>query len=114
MKIVQMLVLLFPMMLRASNLGPAEGFNSFIFGSITQSNVDAQGRVAAGGNVNYTNFMVGTLLGTLDTAVNDLVVGGTLTATNLSVDYGNIAIALASGTSTIMDPTVDGYIQHLR
>ena len=77
--------LLFPAaLLHADNLGPAEGFNTFIFGSITQSNVDAQGRVAAGGNVSYTNFMVGTLLGTLDTTTNDLVVGGTLNATNLT------------------------------
>ena len=106
---VIVILLLSPMLSNAASLGPAEAFNAFIFGNITQSNVDAQGRVAAGGNVSYTNFMVGTYLSPLNTSINDLVVGGALTATNLTVEYGSIAIASSTATSTIMDPTIGGF-----
>lgn len=49
--------LLSPVLLEGSNLGIANPFNTFVFTDINPSNLDAPGRVAAGNNVTYTNFI---------------------------------------------------------
>jgi choice-of-anchor A domain-containing protein len=96
-----------PVALHASNLGAAEAFNTFIFGDINQNNIDAQGRVAAGGNVTYSNFMVGADL-SYGVGTYDLIVGGSLTATNLNVQSGGVVIGSSTGTSRLLDPTIGG------
>ena len=96
-----------PAAMHASNLGAAEGFNTFIFGDINQNNIDAQGKIAAGGNVTYSNFMVGTDL-SYGVGTYDLIVGGSLTATNLNVPHGGVVIGSSTGTSTLLDPTIAG------
>lgn len=96
-----------PAAMHASNLGAAEGFNTFIFGDINQNNIDAQGKIAAGGNVTYSNFMVGTDL-SYGVGTYDLIVGGSLTATNLNVPPGGVVIGSSTGTSTLLDPTIAG------
>jgi choice-of-anchor A domain-containing protein len=95
--------------LHASDLTVAFQYNTFVFGNINQSNIDAQGKVAAGGNVTYSNFMVGTDLSFTE-GLTDLVVGGTLNATNLNVQNGGVAIGSSTGTSVIKDPTIGGYV----
>jgi choice-of-anchor A domain-containing protein len=96
-----------PVALHASNLGAAESFNTFIFGDINQNNIDAAGKVAAGGNVTYSNFMVGTDL-TYGVGTYDLIVGGSLTGTNLNVPHGGVVIGSSNGTSKLLDPTIAG------
>jgi len=71
-------------------LGTAGDFNVFTFGNITQSNTDIEGRVAAGGNINFQNFGVGVRLTNSNGTRDDLVAGGSLTYTNGSVYNGNV------------------------
>jgi len=71
----------------ATLLGTAGYYNEFIFGDIFQSETDSQGKVAAGGSVNYYNMSVASEVQTKDPHYPDLVVGGNLTWTNGSVGY---------------------------
>lgn len=96
-----------PVILHASNLGAAEAYNAFIFGDINQSNIDAQGMIAAGGNATFSNFMVGTNL-SYGAGTYDLIVGGALTGTNLNVPHGGVLIGSSTGTSKLLDPTIGG------
>jgi choice-of-anchor A domain-containing protein len=70
----------------ATALGLASDYNEFIFGDIMQTGTDSQGRVAAGGNVGYTNMSVASNVKT-DPAIGDLVVGGNLNFSEGSVGY---------------------------
>ena len=75
--------------MHAQGIGAAGDFNVFIFGNLTRSGVDATGRVAAGGNINVTNYGVGTALTNSNGTRDDLVAGGTLTFNSGSVFNGN-------------------------
>lgn len=43
----------------ATNFGLANLYNVFVLGNMNMSNTDAEGRVAAGGNVTLSNYGVG-------------------------------------------------------
>ncbi|WP_428306414.1 choice-of-anchor A family protein [Lacipirellula sp.] len=85
----------------ASLLGTAGQYGEFILGNSTRSNVDAQGKVAVGGIVNFNNFTVASQQATNTT---NLVVGGTLSANSASVK-GHI---VTGGNATYTTPTVNG------
>jgi choice-of-anchor A domain-containing protein len=61
----------------AATFGPASNYNVFVFGDMNQSS-DAEGRVAVGGNANFTNFGIGDRLENSNGADTRLVVGGDL------------------------------------
>jgi len=82
-------------------LGTAGEYGEFILGNSTRSDVDAQGKVAVGGNANFTNFTVASQQ-PLNTT--NLVVGGTLTAQSATV-RGHI---VTGGDATYTNPTVNG------
>jgi len=84
-------------------LGLAGGFNVFVFGDLNQSNTDATGRVAAGGNATLTNFGVGLQLPNSNGTRDDLIVGGNLNYTNGNVYAGNVVYG---GTGTLMNVTI--------
>ena len=61
-------------------LGPAADFNVFVFGNNTQSNSDTEGRVAVGGDANFTLNGSGWTVGTQSPGNSyNLIVGGNLT-----------------------------------
>jgi choice-of-anchor A domain-containing protein len=70
----------------ASPLGVASDYNEFIFGNINQSGTDSEGRVAAGGAVNYSSMSVAANVKTTP-SIGDLVVGGNLNFSEGSVGY---------------------------
>ena len=63
--------------------GVASGYNEFVLGDSTRSNVDSQGAVAVGGNANFTGFTIDNLTHNSDA----LVVGKNLT---FGASYGSI------------------------
>jgi choice-of-anchor A domain-containing protein len=71
----------------ATVLGTAGYYNEFIFGDIIQEKTDSQGRVAAGGNVIYSNMSVASEIEVKDPRYPELVVGGNLYWANGSVGY---------------------------
>ena len=85
----------------AATLGTAGQYGEFILGNSTRSNVDAQGKVAVGGNANFTNFTVASQQATNTT---NLVVGGTLNASSATVK-GHV---VTGGNATYTTPTVNG------
>lgn len=86
----------------ASLLGTAGEYGEFILGNSTRWSVDAHGKVAVGGNADFTGgFAVATQQ---PTSTTNLVVGGTLNANGSSV-RGNI---VTGGNSTYTQPTVHG------
>ena len=85
----------------ASLLGTAGQYGEFILGNSTRVNVDAQGKVAVGGNANFTNF---TVASQQPTNTTNLVVGGTLNASSATVK-GHI---VTGGNATYITPTVNG------
>src|SRR5260221_11100039 len=66
----------------ATDLGIADGYNGFVFRNYTGTNSDVEGALAAGNNASLTNFSVGASLPNSHGAVNDLVVGNSLTYHN--------------------------------
>jgi choice-of-anchor A domain-containing protein len=75
----------------ATPLGMATDFNVFLFGNMTQSNVDVTGRVAVGNNATLTNFGVGSALSNPVSGTRyDLIVGNTLQYNNGQVFHGSI------------------------
>lgn len=75
---------------KAANLGVANDFNVFVLGSDTQTNTDAEGRVAVGGAASFSSYGVGNGLTNSNGSRDDLIVGGALSFTNGQVDNGNI------------------------
>lgn len=70
----------------AVSFGVASDYNEFFFQNISQSYTDSQGRVAAGGNVDYLHMSVASdLRGAYP--LGDLVVGGNLSWQHGSVGY---------------------------
>jgi len=62
-------------------LGPASPYNAFILGDATQSNSDAEGLVAVGGNATFTDYSVGSAFSATVPYTTVLTVGGGLTFT---------------------------------
>ncbi len=78
---------------QAGPLGPASDYNVFILGDDYESNTDAQGKVAVGGNATFSSYSVASSL-PANTA-NALVVGQSVNYTNGTVNgqlhYGSSA-----------------------
>jgi choice-of-anchor A domain-containing protein len=72
----------------AQSLGAASDYNYFVFGDVTLSNTDVEGRAAIGGNATFNNYGVGDKL----TSNNgySLVVDGNLSYTNGQVFHGSV------------------------
>lgn len=91
------------------NLGPAGDFNVFVFGNNTQTGSDAEGRVAVGGNADFTGgtswggFTVASSMGK---NTDNLIVGGNLT-TNGHTLKGN---AIVGGNMTWKNVTISGNV----
>jgi choice-of-anchor A domain-containing protein/uncharacterized repeat protein (TIGR01451 family) len=81
-------------------LGVAGAFNVFVLGQVTQSYTDAEGRVAAGGDVRLTGYGIGSALPNSAGQRDDLVVGGSLTYNQGEVFNGNI---VSGGTATLQN-----------
>ncbi|MDQ7030805.1 MAG: choice-of-anchor A family protein [Ardenticatenia bacterium] len=78
-----------------SSLGLAGDFNVFIFGDVTQSSSDTEGRMAVGGHASLSAYSVGAVLPNSNGTRDDLVVGQTLVFNGGSVDNGNIVYGTA-------------------
>ncbi|MGE5621136.1 MAG: SdrD B-like domain-containing protein [archaeon] len=85
----------------AWDLGPAKGYNVFVFENLTQPSADAQGRVAVGGDAYFANYSVGDLLP--PNSGNVLVVGHNLTFVSGAVNNGNVVYG---GTTNLPQPAV--------
>jgi choice-of-anchor A domain-containing protein len=98
----------------AAVIGPASGYNVFIFGSgsFMSQNTDTMGNLAAGGDVSLMNYAVAQgIAGDATAATNParLVVGGKLTATNGGVGSNqNGAIYYGTATPSLTSFTARG------
>ncbi len=69
----------------------ASSYNVYVLGTMQESNVDSEGRVAVAGNATLTNYGVGSKFqASPSSAGNSLVVGGNLAYNGGEVHYGNI------------------------
>jgi choice-of-anchor A domain-containing protein len=100
----------------AAQADTAKDYNAFILGNYTGMNTDVQGRVAVGGNANFTSFGVGSSLSSAANGTDTLVVGGTATYSNGQVFHGNIvagtlavanSVGLPNGTKRVGTGPVD-------
>jgi choice-of-anchor A domain-containing protein len=78
-----------------NGLGVASDYNVFTLGNVTQSYTDIQGKVAAGGTINFSGSIGGSLPAN---SGNVVVAGGDLILSNGQVNNGN---AIYGGTATI-------------
>lgn len=78
----------------AINFGLANDYNVFVFGDLTMSNTDAEGRVAVGGNATLSNYGVGAGITPLPPANTDpsFVINGAVNVTGGSNASGNTVI----------------------
>lgn len=79
----------------ASNFGLANSYNVFVFGDLSLSNTDAEGRVAVGGAALLSNYGIGANISPLPPFGTDpsFVVGTSLNVTNGSNASGNTVLA---------------------
>lgn len=87
-------------------LGPIDTWSIVVNGDLEQSNTDAEGRVAAGGNVTLSQYGVGSALRP-DPSRVDLVAGGDLTISDAEVHNGS---ATYGGTLTGSVSTPNGTV----
>lgn len=95
-------------------LGPIDSWSIVVNGDLEMSNSDAEGRVAAGGNVTLTNFGVADKL-PVDGSRVDLVAGGDLGGSNVGVNQGSVTygddyaggVSAPNGTITHAAPQQD-------
>ncbi len=82
----------------ATNFGLANLYNVFVLGNMNMSNTDAEGRVAAGGNVTLSNYGVGAGISPLPPAGTDasLVIDGSVNISGGSNASGNTIVNPAS------------------
>ncbi|MEQ8822416.1 MAG: choice-of-anchor A family protein [Sumerlaeia bacterium] len=71
-------------------LDVASGFNVFLFGDISQTGTDTEGRMAVGGDAALASYSVGSSLPFEGVERVDLIVGGHLDFSNGSVNNGSI------------------------
>ena len=78
----------------AINFGVANDYNVFVFGNLSLSNTDAEGRVAVGGNATLSNYGVGAGIVPLPPANTDasFVVDGAVNVTGGSNASGNTVV----------------------
>lgn len=89
----------------AINFGSADEYNVFVFGNLSLSNTDAEGRVAVGGNATLSNYGVGASILPLPSSGSDasLVVNGDLNVSAGSNACGN---TIVSPSSTVINYTM--------
>lgn len=89
LSLIVLLSVAHPVVAPASPLGVASQFNVFVFEDIVQWKTDTEGRVAAGGNVFYSDMSVARLIPERngDDTDPELIVGGNLFARRGSVGY---------------------------
>lgn len=89
----------------AINFGSAGEYNVFVFGNLSLSNTDAEGRVAVGGNATLSNYGVGASILPLPPSGSDasLVVNGDLDVSAGSNACGN---TIVSPSSTVINYTM--------
>ena len=89
----------------AINFGSAGEYNVFVFGNLSLSNTDAEGRVAVGGNATLSNYGVGASILPLPSSDSDasLVVNGDLDVSAGSNACGN---TIVSPSSTVINYTM--------
>ena len=78
----------------AFNFGLANDYNVFVFGDMSLSNTDAEGRIAVGGNATLSNYGVGANITPLPPANTDpsFVIGGNVNVTAGSNASGNTVV----------------------
>lgn len=89
----------------AFNFGLANDYNVFVFGDMSLSNTDAEGRVAVGGNATLSNYGVGASITPLPPANTDpsFVIDGNVNVTAGSNASGNTVV---NPSSTIANYTM--------
>lgn len=89
----------------AINFGSSGEYNVFVFGNLSLSNTDAEGRVAVGGNATLSNYGVGASILPLPSSGSDasLVVNGDLDVSAGSNACGN---TIVSPSSTVINYTM--------
>lgn len=89
----------------AINFGFANDYNVFVFGSMSMSSTDAEGRVAVGGNAALSNYGVGAGITPLPPANTDptFVIAGDVNVSGGSNASGNTVI---SPSSTVISYTM--------
>ena len=92
-----------PVTCASTPLGAATGFNVFVFGDMSGSGSDVEGRLAVGGNATLTDYAVGLKAPLTSPPANVLLVGGNLTFTRGSINNGN---ALVGGSATLSQVAV--------
>ena len=80
----------------AASLGVANDYNVFTLGNFNEQYTDVEGKLAAGGNINFTANSVGSQLAT--NSGNVVVAGNNLILNNGQVNNGN---AVYGGSATI-------------
>ncbi|MEH1818408.1 MAG: choice-of-anchor A family protein [Nostoc sp.] len=93
--IVVTLALGFSARANAVELGAASDYNVFVLGDITQKYTDIEGKLAAGGNVNFVGGLGSKLSGN---SGNVVVAGQNLTLSNGQVNHGN---AIYGGSANV-------------
>ncbi|MDD5273173.1 MAG: choice-of-anchor A family protein, partial [Methylovulum sp.] len=92
-------------------------YNVFVFNNFTSSTSDTEGNLAAGGNVNVSNYSVASSIAGNTSQSPDparLVAGGTVTATNGGVGNGQNGAIYANGTNlTSFTATGGSFVQSL-
>lgn len=101
----------------ASLVGAAADYNVFVFNNFTSSNSDTEGNLAAGGNVNVSNYSVASsIAGNSGQSPNParLVANGSVTATNGGVGNGQNGAIYANGTNlSSFTATGGSFVQNL-
>lgn len=92
----------------AQPLGPVDTWSIVVQGDLREQNSDAEGRVAAGGNVTLSSYGVASKLPTDGSRV-DLVAGGDLGGANVGVNHGSVTYG---GTFTGGVYAPNGTIRH--
>jgi choice-of-anchor A domain-containing protein len=102
-----LLVVLGASFAHASSLPLVGEYDVLTFGNFTGTS-DAQGGIAVGGNATLNNFGLGTSLPSSNSSYPyTLVVGGTLSYTNGTIDGGGIAVG---GNTNLSSVTVNGNV----
>ncbi len=101
--VASIVVLLSALPASADTLGIASGYNVFVFGNMTLTNTDVEGRVAVGGNATFSNFGVGQSVSSNPGQLN-FVAGGNAALSNGHIFNGSGH----AGTSTLNGVGLDG------
>jgi len=93
--------------------GDASDYNVFVFGSFDSTGSDAEGNIAAGGNVSLSGYQVAADIAGTNASPNParLVVGGNLTAGNGSVGSNEDGSIYVAGTTSLPTLTSGGAVQ---